>query len=177
MRRLAWLTMGLAVAVLGLAAAVGVLAATHDSSDDAERLAAQRFFRNYLVQQDPTAAADVRITAMVGTLPPDFPLFPRLGLLGSAFSDTDLERELIVGWSSADHADDIFEFYEAALDQQPWTITRDPRVVGIDFIEFTDADDATFHGELRVSQEGDRAIVVLIARNTLGAGGGSAGAS
>ena len=55
--------------------AVLVLAAC-DNSDDEERLAAQRLFRNVLMQADDTAAADVRIQGFVDTLPPDFPPCP-----------------------------------------------------------------------------------------------------
>lgn len=148
-----------------------ILAAACDTSDDAERLAAQRLFRAYLTQQDATAVADVRIQGLVDELPPDFPLFDDLDLLGSAFRDTESTRELIVGWQSGSHADDIFDFYSRALNEEPWSIVRDPRVAGIDFIEFSDADNAAFRGELRIAQEGDSAVVLLIVREFLGGDG------
>ena len=153
--------------MLALLLGASLAVAACSTSDDAERLAAQRFFRNYLLQQDATAAADVRIQGFVDTLPPDFPLAAGLQLLGSAFTDTDTQRELIVGWDSASPADDLYDFYARTLDRAPWSIERDPRLAGVDFLSFRDADDPTFEGELRIAQEGDRAVVVLIARNAL----------
>ena len=149
------------LALLGLAAAC-------DNSDDAERLAAQRFFRNYLIQSDRTAAADVRIQAAVDQLPPNFPQRDSLDLLGSAFTDTDTSRRLIFGWqSNAEHADDLYAWFRSQLDAPPWSITSDPRRVGIDFINFRDADNPSFRGELRIAQEGQQAIVILIATELL----------
>ena len=55
-----------------IALLAGLAAAACDSSDDEERLAAQRLFRNYLVQSDRTAVADVRIQGAVDELPPSF---------------------------------------------------------------------------------------------------------
>ncbi len=142
----------------------GLAGVACDSSDDAERLAAQRLFRNYLIAEDPGAEADVRVQGFVDELPPDFPVFEGLTLLGSAFTDTELRRELIVGWESDIAANDIFEFYNEALDESPWSIESDPRVNRIDFIRFVDEDNSAFSGELRIAQEGDDAVVVLIAR-------------
>ena len=51
-----------------------LMAAACDSSDNSERLAAQRLFRHVLLEQDATAVADVRIEGFVDELPPDFPL-------------------------------------------------------------------------------------------------------
>ena len=165
------LTRGRRWAVLLLAlVTVSLVAAACDTSDDEERLAAQRLFRNFLVQESGTAEADVRIGGLVDALPPGFPEPDGLELLGSAFTDTDDTRALIVGWQSETHADDLFEFYRAALDEDPWTVDRDPRVRGIDFLAFTDADDPGFRGELRINQEGDVAVVVLIARQFLNVG-------
>jgi hypothetical protein len=156
-----WRLVALApIALLALAAC--------DSSDDEERLAAQRFFRNVLLQPDDSAAADVRIQGFVDTLPPDFPLPDGLTLLGSGFSDTQQVRELIVGWESDQSADEIYDFYREALDVAPWSIEGDPRFQGIDFLSFADADNLAFNGELRIAQEGDQAVVVLIAREDLG---------
>ncbi len=161
--------LGWGLLLLGLVAVVLLVAC--DRSDDEERLAAQRLFRNYLVQADGTAAADVRIQGFVDTLPPDFPLPDGLVLLGSGFTDTETTRELIVGWESDRSADDLYDFYREALDTEPWSIASDPRVIGIDFIRFTDVDYPAFEGELRIAQEGDQAVVVLIAREALGAPG------
>ncbi len=150
----------LALLVVGLTAAL--FAAACDRSDDEERLAAQRLFRNYLIQADATAVADVRVQKLVDELPPDFPLFDNLTLLGSGFSDTATRRELVVGWESSSDADDLFEFYREALDIEPWSIVRDPRIAGIDFISFRDADNPDFEGELRIAQEGNEAVLILI---------------
>ena len=150
-----------------LLALVAVVAAACGGSGDSDRIAAQRLFRNYLLTAAPSAIADVRIDQLVDPLPPDFPLFDGLNLLGSAFTDTADARELIVGWDSRASADDIFDFYSRALDRDPWTIQSDPRINDVDFLEFTDGDDASFRGELRIAQEGDVAVVVLIVRNTL----------
>ena len=157
-----------------VAIATLLVAAACDSSDDEERLAAQRLFRNVLIQADGSAAADVRIQGLVDELPPDFPLAENLTLLGSAFTDTDSDRELIVGWESSSHADDLFEFYSEALDTEPWSIVRDPRIAGIDFIEFRDADNPAFRGELRIAQEASEAVVILIVRERVTSGTGSA---
>ena len=150
--------------LFSLVAMAGLVGAACDNSDDVERLAAQRLFRNYLIVEDPSAEADVRVQGFVDQPPPDFPVFEGLTLLGSAFSDTDLRRELIVGWESDIAANDIFEFYNEALDESPWSIESDPRVNRIDFIRFVDEDNSGFTGELRIAQEGDDAVVVLIAR-------------
>ena len=144
-----------------------LMAAACDSSDNSERLAAQRLFRNVLLEQDATAEADVRIEGFVDELPPDFPLPEDMTLLGSAFTDTDERRRLIVGWESNTDADALFEFYNDALREGPWSIEADPRVRGIDFIRFRDADNPGFSGELRINQE-DRAVVILIADLDLG---------
>ena len=150
------------------------LAIACDNSDDQERLAAQRLFRNYLIMSDRTAIADVRVQGMVDELPPSFPEHEELNLLGSAFSDTETRRELIVGWQSDDErADDLFNWYRSKLDTDPWRVTADPQRAGIDFITFRDADNPAFRGELRIAQEGDRAIVVLIAVETLTADDGA----
>ena len=164
--------------LLILAALTAALAAAAcDASDDEERLAAQRLFRNYLIQSDATAAADVRVQGLVDELPPDFPERDSLQLLGSAFTDTETRRELIVGWqTTVEHADDLYAFYRTALNLRPWSVVGDPRRRGIDFIEFVDADNPAFSGELRIAQEGSRAIVVLIAREMLEGGDGGAGA-
>ena len=155
-----------------LLALVGVAAAGCASSDDEERLAAQRLFRNYLIQSDSTAAADVRIQGAVDELPPNFPERDSLALLGSAFTDTETSRRLIFGWQSTEeHADDIYAWYRSQLESAPWSIVSDPRRVKIDFINFRDADNPSFRGELRIAQEGDRAIVVLIATELLGVDG------
>ncbi|MXX79483.1 MAG: hypothetical protein F4Y69_00435 [Chloroflexi bacterium] len=144
------------------------LAAACQNSDDEERLAAQRLFRNYLLQSDRTAISDVRVQGMVDELPPSFPEHEQLDLLGSAFTDTETRRELIIGWQSdGEHADDLFSWYRSRLDTDPWRVTADPQRAGVDFITFRDADNPAFRGELRISQEGDRAIVVLIAVETL----------
>ena len=146
----------------------GLLAAACGGDDDEERLAAQRLFRNYLIQSDRTAISDVRVQAMVDELPPSFPEHDALDLLGSAFTDTETRRELIVGWqSTVDRADDIFNWYRSKLDTDPWRVTADPQRAGVDFITFRDADNPAFRGELRIAQEGDRAIVVLVAVETL----------
>ena len=121
--------------LVALAPLVLLALAACDSSDDEERLAAQRFFRNYLMQADDTAAADVRIQGFVDTLPPDFPLPDGLTLLGSGFTDTQRTRELIVGWESDQSADELYEFYRQALDTEPWSIASQPRFRGIDFIQ------------------------------------------
>ena len=164
MLRIALLPILLA-ALLGL---VGAVAAACDNSDDAERLAAQRLFRNYLIQSDRTAAADVRIQGAVDQLPPNFPQRDSLDLLGSAFTDTETTRRLIFGWqSSAEHADDLYAWFRSQLDAAPWSVTSDPRRVGIDFINFRDADNPAFRGELRIAQEGQQAIVILIATELL----------
>lgn len=151
-------------ALLALAPVLLLIAAACDSSDNSERLAAQRLFRNFLLVQDAAAEADVRIEGFVDELPPDFPL-PEdidLDLLGSAFSDTEATRRLIVGWESDADADALFEFFNDALRDEPWSIVADPRLRGIDFIRFRDADNPGFEGELRINQE-DRAVVILIA--------------
>lgn len=164
-------------AALAAAVLVGLGAAACERSDDEERLAAQRLFRNYLIQSESSAAADVRVQGMVDELPPNFPDRDSLELLGSAFTDTDDRRELIVGWQTEmEHADDLYAFYRTALNLRPWSVVGDPRRRGIDFIEFVDADNPAFSGELRIAQEGSRAIVVLIAREMLEGGDGGAGA-
>lgn len=149
-------------------ASAALLAAACDNSDDEERLAAQRLFRNYLLQSDRTAIADVRVQGLVDELPPSFPEHEELNLLGSAFTDTETRRELIVGWQTSEEpADDLFNWYRSKLDTDPWRVTADPQRAGVDFITFRDADNPAFRGELRISQEGDRAIVVLIAVENL----------
>ena len=147
---------------------VGGFAAACDNSDDEERLAAQRLFRNYLLISDRTAIADVRVQGLVDELPPSFPEHEALDLLGSAFTDTQNRRELIVGWQTVEEeADDLFNWFRSKLDTDPWRVTADPQRAGVDFITFRDADNPAFRGELRISQEGERAIVVLIAVETL----------
>ncbi len=151
-----------------LLAALAGLAIACSGDDDEERLAAQRLFRNYLIQSNRTAIADVRVQALVDELPPSFPERDELELLGSAFTDTETRRELIVGWQSDDeHADDLFSWFRSRLDIDPWRVTADPQRAGVDFISFRDADNPAFRGELRIAQEGDRAIVVLVAIETL----------
>lgn len=151
-------------ALIALAPVLLLIAAACDSSDNSERLAAQRMFRNLLIAQDASAEANVRIGGFVDELPPDFPLPEdmELELLGSAFSDTDDSRRLIVGWESRDDADALFDFFNDALRDDPWSIISDPRVRGIDFIRFRDVDNPGFTGELRINQE-DRSVVILIA--------------
>ena len=156
------------------AIAAGLLTTSCGGDDDEERLAAQRLFRNYLIQSDRTAISDVRVQAMVDELPPGFPEHDALELLGSAFTDTETRLELIVGWQTTDErADDIYNWYRSKLDTDPWRITADPQRAGVDFITFRDADNPAFRGELRIAQEGDRAIVVLIAVETLSSDGGA----
>lgn len=158
----------LTLAFMLLIAMLGSLAAACGGDDDEERLAAQRMFRNYLIQSDRTAIADVRVQGLVDELPPSFPEHDELELLGSAFSDTETRRELIVGWqSNGEHADDLFSWFRSRLDTDPWRVTADPQRAGVDFITFRDADNPAFRGELRIAQEGDRAIVVLVAVETL----------
>ena len=147
---------------------IGGLGAACTNQDDEERLAAQRLFRTYLLQSDRTAIADVRVQGLVDELPPGFPEHDELNLLGSAFSDTETRRELIVGWQTEDErADDLFSWFRSKLDTDPWRVTADPQRAGVDFITFRDADNPAFKGELRIAQEGDRAIVVLVATETL----------
>ncbi len=131
------------------------------SSDDSERLAAQRLFRNFLIQEHSSAEADVRIQGMVDELPPDFPKPDGLELLGSAFTDTDDSRELIVGWQSLIHADALYDFFRKFLNEDPWSIDRDPQVRGIDFLSFLDIDRPGFRGELRINQEGRVSVIIL----------------
>ena len=158
------------------AALLGLAAVACDSSDDEERLAAQRMFRNYLIQNDRTAIADVRIQGFVDELPPNFPERDSLALLGSAFTDTEDNRRLIFGWQSREeHADDLYAWYRSQLDAAPWSVVADPRRAGIDFIAFRDADNPSFRGELRIAQEGERAIVVLIASEVFEDAGGARG--
>ena len=160
----------LALALFVFLSALGLMLATVacDNSDDQERLAAQRLFRNYLIQSDRTAIADVRVEGLVDELPPSFPEHDELNLLGSAFTDTETRRELIVGWQSdSERADDLFSWFRSKLDTDPWRVTADPQRAGVDFITFRDADNPAFRGELRIAQEGERAIVVLIAVETL----------
>ena len=158
------LTLFVLLSVLGLTLATVAC----DNSDDQERLAAQRLFRNYLIQSDRTAIADVRVEGLVDELPPSFPEHDELNLLGSAFTDTETRRELIVGWQSdSERADDLFSWFRSKLDTDPWRVTADPQRAGVDFITFRDADNPAFRGELRIAQEGERAIVVLIAVETL----------
>ena len=160
--------------ILLLTALLAGAAVACDNSDDEERLAAQRLFRNYLIQSDRTAVADVRVQGLVDELPPSFPEHDALDLLGSAFTDTETRRELIVGWQSSDErADDLFSWFRSRLDTDPWRVTSDPQRAGVDFISFRDADNPAFRGELRIAQEGDRAIVVLVAVESLGADGGA----
>ncbi len=165
----------LPLAFMLIVAMLAGLAAACEGDDDEERLAAQRLFRNYLIQSDRTAIADVRVQGLVDELPPSFPEHEQLDLLGSAFSDTETRRELIVGWQSNDeHADNLFNWFRSRLDTDPWRVTADPQRAGVDFITFRDADNPAFRGELRISQEGDRAIVVLIAVETLNVDDGGA---
>ena len=87
--------------------------------DDEERLAAQRLFRSYLLQSERTAISDVRVQGMVDELPPSFPEHEQLDLLGSAFTDTQTRRELIIGWQSDDeHADDLYSWFRSRLDNR-----------------------------------------------------------
>ena len=80
----------------------------------------QRLFRTYLLQSDRTAVADVRVQGLVDELPPGFPEHDELNLLGSAFSDTETRRELIVGWQTEDEqADDLFSWFRSKLDTIP----------------------------------------------------------
>lgn len=147
---------------------LALAAAACDSSDDEERLAAQRLFRNLLIEKDRTAVADVRIQGYVDELPPNFPERESLVLLGTAFSDTETVRQLIFGWQTTEeHADDLYTWYRSQLGAAPWSVVSDPRRANIDFIEFRDSDNPAFLGELRIAQEGNRAIVVLIATETL----------
>ncbi|MYE06547.1 MAG: hypothetical protein F4Y04_04885 [Chloroflexi bacterium] len=164
------------LALVALLSVLGLMLVTVacDNSDDEERLAAQRLFRNYLLISDRTAIADVRVQGLVDELPPSFPEHEELDLLGSAFTDTQTRRELIVGWQTSDQdADDLFSWFRSRLDTDPWRVTADPQRSGVDFITFRDADNPGFKGELRIAQEGDRAIVVLIAVETLGADDGA----
>ena len=158
----------LAIAMLASFVLVLLAAAACENSDDEERLAAQRLFRNYLIQSDRTAVSDVRVQGMVDELPPSFPEHEELSLLGSAFTDTENRRELIFGWQTTDErADDLYNWYRSKLDTDPWRVTADPQRAGVDFITFRDADNPAFRGELRIAQEGERAIVVLVAVETL----------
>lgn len=162
--------------ILALLAVVlaGTLAPACGGDDDEERLAAQRLFRNYLIQSDRSAISDVRVQAMVDELPPSFPEHDALNLLGSAFTDTETRRELIVGWQTTEErADNLFNWFRSKLDTDPWRVTADPQRAGVDFITFRDADNPAFRGELRIAQEGDRAIVVLIAVESLGSDDGA----
>ncbi|MXX47726.1 MAG: hypothetical protein F4088_03620 [Chloroflexi bacterium] len=162
------MTRRIAIIMILLITLVGGFAAACDNSDDEERLAAQRLFRNYLLISDRTAIADVRVQGLVDELPPSFPEHEALDLLGSAFTDTQNRRELIVGWQTEEEeADDLFNWFRSKLDTDPWRVTADPQRAGVDFITFRDADNPAFRGELRISQEGERAIVVLIAVETL----------
>ncbi len=167
MARWAGLLVFVTVIAAGLSVACG-------GDDDQERLAAQRLFRNYLLQSDRSAVADVRVEGLVDELPLSFPEHDELSLLGSAFTDTETRRELIVGWQSTnERADDLFSWYRSRLDTDPWRVTADPQRAGVDFITFRDADNPEFRGELRIAQEGPRAIVVLVAVETFGAAGGA----
>ncbi|MDE2988521.1 MAG: hypothetical protein OXT70_10810 [Chloroflexota bacterium] len=162
------MTRRFAIMMILLITLVGGFAAACENSDDEERLAAQRLFRNYLLISDRTAIADVRVQGLVDELPPSFPEHEALDLLGSAFTDTQNRRELIVGWQTEEEeADDLFNWFRSKLDTDPWRVTADPQRAGVDFITFRDADNPAFRGELRISQEGERAIVVLIAVETL----------
>ena len=162
------MTRRIAIIMILLITLVGGFAAACENSDDEERLAAQRLFRNYLLISDRTAIADVRVQGLVDELPPSFPEHEALDLLGSAFTDTQNRRELIVGWQTEEEeADDLFNWFRSKLDTDPWRVTADPQRAGVDFITFRDADNPAFRGELRISQEGERAIVVLIAVETL----------
>ncbi|MCY3922203.1 MAG: hypothetical protein OXG27_07375 [Chloroflexi bacterium] len=158
----------LALSLLLFAFGAMLMTVACGGDDDEERLAAQRLFRNYLIQSDRTAISDVRVQAMVDELPPSFPEHDALDLLGSAFTDTETRRELIVGWQSTDErADDLYNWFRSKLDTDPWRVTADPQRAGVDFITFRDADNPAFRGELRIAQEGDRAIIVLVAVETL----------
>lgn len=158
----------LALSLLLFAFGAMLMTVACGDDDDEERLAAQRLFRNYLIQSDRTAISDVRVQAMVDELPPSFPEHDALDLLGSAFTDTETRRELIVGWQSTDErADDLYNWFRSKLDTDPWRVTADPQRAGVDFITFRDADNPAFRGELRIAQEGDRAIIVLVAVETL----------
>ena len=162
------MTKRIPIMMILLVTLIGGFAAACDNSDDEERLAAQRLFRNYLLISDRTAIADVRVQGLVDELPPSFPEHEALDLLGSAFTDTQTRRELIVGWQTdEEEADDLFNWYRSKLDTDPWRVTADPQRAGVDFITFRDADNPAFRGELRIAQEGERAIVVLIAVETL----------
>ena len=162
------MTKRIPIMMILLVTLIGGFAAACDNSDDEERLAAQRLFRNYLLISDRTAIADVRVQGLVDELPPSFPEHEALDLLGSAFTDTQTRRELIVGWQTdAEEADDLFNWFRSKLDTDPWRVTADPQRAGVDFITFRDADNPAFRGELRIAQEGERAIVVLIAVETL----------
>lgn len=162
------MTKRIPIMMILLVTLIGGFAAACDNSDDEERLAAQRLFRNYLLISDRTAIADVRVQGLVDELPPSFPEHEALDLLGSAFTDTQTRRELIVGWQTdEEEADDLFNWFRSKLDTDPWRVTADPQRAGVDFITFRDADNPAFRGELRIAQEGERAIVVLIAVETL----------
>ena len=164
------------LALVALLSVLGLMLTTIacDNSDDEERLAAQRLFRNYLLISERSAIADVRVQGLVDELPPSFPEHDELNLLGSAFTDTETRRELIVGWQSDDEpADDLFNWFRSKLDTDPWRVTADPQRAGVDFITFRDADNPAFRGELRIAQEGERAIVVLIAVETLSSDDGA----
>lgn len=164
----------LALVVLLSALGLMLVTAACGGDDDEERLAAQRLFRNYLIQSDRTAISDVRVQAMVDELPPSFPEHDALDLLGSAFTDTETRRELIVGWQTTDErADHLYSWYRSRLDTDPWRVTADPQRAGVDFITFRDADNPAFKGELRIAQEGDRAIVVLVAVEALSSDDGA----
>ena len=168
------MTKRIPIIMILLVTLIGGFAAACDNSDDEERLAAQRLFRNYLLISDRTAIADVRVQGLVDELPPSFPEHEALDLLGSAFTDTQTRRELIVGWQTdQEGADDLFNWYRSKLDTDPWRVTADPQRAGVDFITFRDADNPDFRGELRIAQEGERAIVVLIAIENLASDDGA----
>jgi len=72
-----------------------------------------------------------------------------------------------ISMGDEEEADDLFNWFRSKLDTDPWRVTADPQRAGVDFITFRDADNPAFRGELRIAQEGERAIVVLIAVETL----------
>ncbi|MEX0786304.1 MAG: hypothetical protein WD939_06685 [Dehalococcoidia bacterium] len=122
------------------------------------------------------------LESFVGELPPDLPaeppLYPEASLVVSSRQPAPFDFEASPGADPAaaaqpvlyfivldtpDSRDDVFSFYESALDQDPWQVQGSFSTAELDTLQFFNVDDIDIAGAVSIAEEGggDRTLVLI----------------
>jgi hypothetical protein len=117
--------------------------------------------------QEPGSTIDVTLGGVPSDLPSGLPEYPGSSLLGSTVSESQGEKGYTVLRETSDPPEQVFLFYEEALEKDPWQIVLSTSVEGFAALQFSKIDDANLLGGVIVQSAEDGRTAILTSVQTV----------